>query len=219
MLKCKTGTKAGSASTIRSVVVRILLAMAVEFKLSLRLSSSPEELDKRDGVSSMNDKLDQAINRALAAKATSQRNDETQEIQIDHLWERLKQVVGQGVDRINRDPKSVRLVGGRLEYRLIDDARYLSDVAFEVKNETMPCLILKVKNCRNFLAVQLIRRFLIKGEDHEEELSAEEFPFMIDKSGNLFLRVPPVSGEMVFDAESLSVHLFEKFWNPPVPRR
>ena len=204
---------------MRSVVVRIVLAMTFAFKLNVSISSDPDRAPVRSlsfssKESSLSNKLDQAINRALGEKAKTQRSDESLNVQAAHFWERLKQEAKQSVEHINSNPEKVSLAGGKLEYKQIDDTAYLSEIAFQVKNVVIPCLILKVKYCDRFIAVRLIYRYLEKGEDREREMTAEEFPFMIDKANLLFLRIPPHTGQMIFDAETLSVHLFEKFWDP-----
>jgi hypothetical protein len=193
--------------------------MAFAFKLNVSISSDPDRAPDRslsfgNKESSLSDKLDQAINRALRQNANQQRSDESLNVQAAHFWERLKEEAKKAVDNINRDPEKIRLVGGRLEYEQIDDTTFLSEIAFQVKNVVIPCLILKVKYCDRFIAARLIYRYQERGEDREQEMSAEEFPFMIDKSNRLFLRIPPHTGEMIFDAETLCVQLFGKFWNP-----
>lgn len=72
-----------------------------------------------------------------------------------------------------------------------------------------------VKNCGKFLAVELSRRFQIKGQDHEEELSADELPFSKDESDYLFVKA---SGHDLYDADALSAYLLEKFWTSPSSR-
>jgi hypothetical protein len=191
--------------------------MPFAINLNVSICSGPDHagcgsLSKKE--SSLSSKLDQAINRAISQHSSQQRSDESLNIQAAHFWERLKEEAKKAVDRVNSSPESIRLAGGRLEYAQIDDTSYLSEIAFQVKNVVIPCLKLKVKYCDRFIAVQLIYRYLEKGEDREQEMSAEEFPFMIDNHNLLFLRIPPHTGQMIFDAENFCVHLFEKFWDP-----
>lgn len=159
----------------------------------------------------MGNKLDQAIKDALKDNVAAQRNDESKKVQAEHLWERLMQEVRQGVERINQDRASISMVGGKLEFHQVDNKGYFSDTMFHVKNETIPCLKIKVANRQEFLAVEVIHRFEAKGDVHEDELMAEELPFMIDRYGCFYMIA---SGQVVHDADALSVYLFEKFWKP-----
>ena len=186
--------------------------MNFDFKVSLNLSSSTERLPGK-GVTGMSNKLDMALNNALRQNALDRKNVESKDAQAEHLWERLKEEMQQGSERINGDPARVSLVGGKLEYSEVDSTGYRSDDMFQIKNVTIPCLVLKVKNCREFLAVELRRRYELRGEIHPRELNAEELNFMIDKSGYLFTRAIETDPKM-YDAETLSVYLFENFWNP-----
>jgi len=185
--------------------------MNFDFKVSLSLSSSAEGLSGK-GVTAMSDKLDKAMNDALRQSASDRKSGESKDAQAGHLWERLRKEVRQGAERINGDPAKVRLVGGKLEYEAVDDTGYQSAAMFQVKNETIPCLVLTVKNCREFFAVELKRRSESRGDVREEELSAEMLNMMIDKSGHLFTRATELDPKM-YDAESLTVYLFTKFWN------
>jgi hypothetical protein len=183
--------------------------MSLDFKVSLSWSSPDRVAGK--GVSVVSNKLDDAFDKALLQQEVDLKSNQSKSAQATHLWSRLKAEMRKGVERINSDSARVSLVGGKLEFETVDKG-YLSDDVFQVKNETFPCLAVKVRNCHKFLAVEVIYRSEYKGDVQEREMAAEELSFTTDKLD--FVSVKTSSGQKIYDAEDLSVYLFEKFWNP-----
>ncbi|HSE17255.1 MAG TPA: hypothetical protein VLB46_09375 [Pyrinomonadaceae bacterium] len=164
----------------------------------------------------MSKPLDDAIRRGLDQKDASARQQQSAEAQKSHLWERIKQSVEQGCDRINGDNASQNLAGGKLIYEP-SDGTYLSNSDFQVKNEVIPGRRLRVSHCDKFLSVVLTTRFLERGEDREEELSAEELHFRTDEDGHVFVsrfdqKLSDKNGRL-YTADVIATYMLEKFWS------
>ncbi len=158
-------------------------------------------------MSSLNEKIDEAVSRGLESRRAQAALKQSADAQAEAFWLKLKAAVKQGAERINQNVESARLAGGTL----IFDSK--SETEFSVKTEILPGRTVTVRNCTAFINVDvLIRTFQGHSrETKQEPESNEEFHFKMNDDGLLFV-VKDDNGRKFYDAADLAVYALEAFW-------